>query len=62
MIANHEDLKELVNKFDLPFICVKNDNLSRQDHEKLVLDELSKFKFDYMVLAKYMRILSPNFV
>lgn len=62
VIANHDILGDLVAKFDIPFICVKSENLSREEHEELVCDALSKFSFDYMVLAKYMRILSPNFV
>ena len=62
VIANHDDLADLVAKFNIPFICVSSDGLGREEHEKAVLNELSKFSFDYLVLAKYMRILSPDFV
>jgi len=46
----------------VPFIYISSDNLSREEHEELILQELNKYSFDYIVLAKYMRILTPNFV
>ena len=55
-------MRPLSDKFDIPFTCISTDGLDRVEHEKLVLKELEKYKFDYMVLAKYMRILSPDFV
>ena len=62
IIANHDTLRPLSDKFDIPFTCISTDGLDRVEHEKLVLKELEKYKFDYMVLAKYIRILSPDFV
>ena len=62
VVANHEDLREFASKFDVPFICVPSDGVGREEHEKMVLDELEKFNFDYLILAKYMRILSSDFV
>lgn len=62
VVANHEDLREFASKFDVPFICVLSDGVEREEHEKMVLAELKKFNFDYLILAKYMRILSSDFV
>lgn len=62
VVANHEDLREFASKFDVPFICVRSDGVGREEHEKMVLNELKKFNFDYLILAKYMRILSRDFV
>ena len=62
VVANHEDLREFASKFDVPFICVPSDGVGREEHEKMVLNELKKFNFDYLILAKYMRILSSDFV
>ena len=62
VVANHEDLREFASKFDVPFICVPSDGVRREEHEKMVLAELKKFNFDYLILAKYMRILSSDFV
>ena len=62
VVANHEDLREFASKFDVPFICVPSDGMGREEHEKMVLAELKKLNFDYLILAKYMRILSSDFV
>jgi len=62
VIANRDNLKSLVERFNIPFIYISADNLSREEHEELVLKELSKYSFEYIVLAKYMRILTPKFV
>ena len=62
VVANHEDLREFASKFDVPFICEPSDGVGREEHEKMVLNELKKFNFDYLILAKYMRILSSDFV
>ncbi len=62
VIANHEDLRCLVEKFDIPFICISADNLSREAHEEKIINEINKYQPELIVLAKYMRILTPNFV
>lgn len=62
VIANYNDLKDLVEKFGIKFHCVEAGDLERLEHEKKVLEVLKEYDIDYIVLAKYMRILSPNFV
>jgi len=62
VVANRDTLSDLVNRFDIPFIYIPADGLSREEHEAKVLDELKRYQFDYIVLAKYMRILTSNFV
>ena len=62
VVANHENLREFASKFDVPFICVPSDGVGREEHEKMVLAQLKKLNFDYLILAKYMRILSSDFV
>lgn len=62
VIANYDDLRDLVEKFDIKFHCVEAGDLDRLEHEKKVLEVLKEYDIDYIVLAKYMRILSPNFV
>ncbi|MCF6244232.1 MAG: formyltetrahydrofolate deformylase [Sulfurovum sp.] len=62
VIGNHDDLKELVERFDIPFIHVSANELSREEHEEKVISKINSFEFDYIVLAKYMRILTPGFV
>ena len=62
VIANHEDLRSLVEKFDIPFFCISAENISKDEHEKLVSQKIDEFNPELIVLAKYMRILSSNFV
>lgn len=62
VVSNHEKLKALVEQFDIPFHYVSHQNLERNEHEDLVADVLAGYSPEYIVLAKYMRILSPKFV
>lgn len=62
VIANYLDLESLVAKFGLPFHHITHQNKSREEHEEQILKVLEIYKPDYIVLAKYMRILTPRFV
>ncbi len=62
VIGNHETLRELVERFEIPFVYISAEHMSREAHEAKVLEELKHYRFDYIVLAKYMRILTPQFV
>ncbi len=62
VISNYPDLESLVNKFKIPFYFFSHQNKTREEHEEEILKILGKFDHDYIVLAKYMRILTPNFV
>lgn len=60
VISNRSDLKELAQSYGLPFVCIEEHD--RAKAERLTLIELEKWEIDLVVLARYMRILSPNFV
>jgi formyltetrahydrofolate deformylase len=62
VVSNHDSLKSLVEKFDIPFEYISHENLSRDEHEKLIIEAIKRYSYEYIVLAKYMRILTPNFV
>ena len=62
VISNRDNLRELTRRFDIPFLYIPSDNLERKEHEKQILEVLDELSFDYIVLAKYMRILSSDFV
>lgn len=62
VIGNHEVLASLVRRFDIPFFHIPAEQMSRQEHEIKVMALLGEYTFDYIVLAKYMRILTPMFV
>lgn len=63
VISNYGDLKSLVGKFNIPFIEISHVGLDRAEHEDKILECLAGFQeIDYIVLAKYMRILTPKFI
>jgi len=62
VIANHNTLGDLVHRFDIPFFHVSAEGISREAHEKEIMKVINEQKFDLIVLAKYMRILTSNFV
>jgi len=62
VIANRENLRDLVEKFNIPFYHIDADNLDRIAHENKMIEVIEKYNPDLIVLAKFMRILTPNFV
>jgi formyltetrahydrofolate deformylase len=63
VVSNYDLLEPLVSKFNIPFVTVSHEGLEREAHEKAILEVLNQYKdVDYIVLAKYMRILTPHFV
>ncbi len=62
VIANHNTLKALVERFEIPFFHISAEGLSREEHEAQMMKQINMHAFDLIVLAKYMRILTPNFV
>ncbi|MGK6340768.1 formyltetrahydrofolate deformylase [Chryseobacterium sp. DT-3] len=62
VIGNYENLKDLTEKFDIPFHYISTENITREEHEIQIKQTLKNYEFDYLILAKFMRILSPNFV
>ncbi|MEM1186611.1 MAG: formyltetrahydrofolate deformylase [Planctomycetota bacterium] len=65
VISNHTTGEGLAQGFGVPFahVPLKGDNqASREEQESAVLDELARQAPDLVVLARYMRVLSPRAV
>ncbi len=62
IISNHQDLEELAKRFEIPYHFVDASVISREEHEKKLIEKIDHYKPDLLVLAKYMRILTPLFV
>ena len=62
VISNHPDLSDFVEALDLPFHCISHEGLTRQAHEARIAEKIDDYAPDVIVLAKYMRIFSPEFV
>ena len=62
VISNYATLGRLVDRFDVPFHHVGHEGLDRAEHEARIRDVLAQYDPEFLVLAKYMRVLSPAFV
>lgn len=61
VIGNHKVLQSVCERFGVPFSLVEyHENPTRSEEE--ILELISGYNPDYVVLAKFMRILSPTFV
>jgi formyltetrahydrofolate deformylase len=60
MISNRKDLEPLARKAGLPFVQIPWDD--RATAEKQALKVIEEYEVDFVVLARFMKILTPNFV
>ena len=62
VVSNYNYLQSLVSKFGIPFHFISHEHKTREEHEEAILRTLSIYQPEYLVLAKYMRVLTPTFV
>lgn len=62
VIGNHDTLRTLVERFDIPFQLVSHEGMTREEHDIKMAEAIESYQPDYVVLAKYMRVLTPEFV
>ena len=62
VISNYDKLQDFTERFGIPFHHISHENKSREQHELEVVKLINSLDADYIVLAKYMRILSADFV
>jgi len=60
LIGTENTLMPLAKKVNIPFVLVDEKDQSKA--EENIISIIKKFDVDLIVLARYMRILSPNFV
>ena len=61
VIGNHDTLRELTEKFNIPFHYLPAENITREAHEKQMEELINGYSPDYLILAKFMRILTSTF-
>lgn len=61
VIGNHDVLQKICGRFDIPFIMIPYHE-DKEMSEQHIISEIKSYNPDYIVLAKFMRILSPAFV
>ena len=62
VIGNYADLGAFTQKFDIPFYHISHQDKSKEAFEAEMLQKLNEHAPDYVILAKFMRILSPEFI
>lgn len=62
VISNYNNLEELTAKFQIPFHFVSHEGKTRETHEEEILTLIKQHNPEFLVLAKYMRVLTPSFV
>ncbi|UFH55579.1 formyltetrahydrofolate deformylase [Spirosoma sp. KNUC1025] len=62
VVSNYNLLQPLVSKFGIPFHYVSHEGKTREEHEEAILRTLAIYEPEYLVLAKYMRVLTASFV
>ena len=62
VIGNHPELEEAAEKFKVPFYCFPVTRSGDPEQERRIVDLLEKQRIDLIVLARYMRILSDEFI
>ena len=64
VISNYEVLQPFVAKFNIPFFhipAISTEPLDRLAHEHMLSKIIDSMDFDFIILAKYMRVLTPQF-
>ena len=61
VVSNREDLKQLVESHGIPFMYQPMDTGNKAAQEKVLLAKVKELEIDFVVLARYMQILSAEF-
>ena len=62
IISNHEDLRSVADRFEIPFEYVPFTKEIKAQGEQQQLDLLAKHQIDFVVLARYMQIITPQLI
>jgi formyltetrahydrofolate deformylase len=62
VIGNHPTLKDVCDRFSIPFYLVSHEQKSKQEFEVELITLLDNLNADYIILAKFMQILSPELI
>ncbi len=62
IISNHEDLRSVAEQFGIPFHYFKMTSQTKKECEQQQLELLAEHEINFIVLARYMQILSGDFV
>jgi len=61
VISNHQTLRTLVESHGIPFHHIDTEKLGKEKAESQIKELAEQNKVDFLLLARYMQILSPTF-
>ena len=64
IVSNHEDLRYVAEQFNIPYYVwsIKKDNSNKEEVEKAEMELLKKEKVTFIVLARYMQIITDGMI
>ena len=64
IVSNHEDLRYVAEQFDIPYYVwsIKKDHSNKAEVERAEMELLKKEKVTFIVLARYMQIISDDMI
>ncbi len=62
VISNHEKLRSVSEMFDVPYYCLPVDKTDKKKQEDEIVSLVDQHKIDLIVMARYMQILSSEFI
>ncbi|MFA7117972.1 MAG: formyltetrahydrofolate deformylase [Sphaerochaetaceae bacterium] len=62
IVSNHPDLESIANQFRIPFYYFPIDQTNKCEQEQKIRSLFKRFDIDLVVLARYMQILSEDFI
>ncbi|MEG0701613.1 MAG: formyltransferase family protein, partial [Muribaculaceae bacterium] len=62
IISNHPDLQDVSRQFNIPFEVIPIDKDNKAEQEAKEFELLDKYNVDFIVLARYMQVLSEDFI
>lgn len=62
IISNHQDLKPVADRFKIPFHYFPINKENKAEQEVAELELLNKYKINFVVLARYMQVISDEFI
>ena len=62
VLSNHDSLNGVAESYGLPFVHIPVTKETKKESEARQLEWLSEHKVDLLILARYMQVLSPEFL
>ncbi len=62
IVSNHPDMEIAARRFDIPYFHIPITKETKAEQEAKILALLSEHRVDFIVLARYMQIISSDFI